>query len=178
MAFLISSKELKQSPISTLILQGFTMNIRFLLITSVAALVLSTLTGCYQQLKVIDVQDFSEVQIGLNGFKSNLDVRIYNPNFFPIQISETQIDLRVREVDAGKVSLLEGVKIGARDTALLRFNVATRDGAIAKILKADFMNFLKGADVPFSASGKIIAKSWGVMIEVPLEHSQNISLRN
>lgn len=154
------------------------MKIRFLLITSVALLVLSTLTGCYQQLEVIDVQDFSEVQIGLRGLKSNLDVRIYNPNFFPIQISETQISLRVREVDAGEVSLLEGIKLGARDTALVRFNVATRDGAIAEILKADVINFLKGEDVPFSASGKIIGKSWGLTIEVPLEHSQNISLRN
>jgi len=40
------------------------------------------------------------------------------------------------------------------------------------------MNFLKGADVPFSASGKIIGKAWGLTIEVPLEHSQNISFRN
>jgi LEA14-like dessication related protein len=154
------------------------MKIRFLHITSIAALALFTLTGCYQQLEVIDVQDFSEVQIGLKGLKSNLDVRIYNPNFFPIQISETQISLRVREVDAGEVSLLEEIKLGARDTALVRFNVATRDGAIAEILKADVMNFLKGADVPFSASGKIIGKSWGLTMEVPLEHAQNISLRN
>ena len=142
-----------------------------------AALVVSTLTGCYQQLEISDIRDFSEVQIGLSGLKSNLDVRIYNPNFFPIQISETQISLRVREVDAGEVSLLEGVKLGARDTASVRLNVATRDGAIAQILKSDVMNFLMGADIPFSASGKIIGKSWGFTIEVPLEHSQNISLR-
>ena len=154
------------------------MKIRFLLITSVAALVLSTLTGCYQQLEIIDIKDFSEVQIGLTGLKSNLDVRIYNPNFFPIQITETQISLRVREVDAGEVSLLEEIKLGARDTASVRFNVATRDGAIAEILKSDVINFLRGADVPFSASGKIIGKSWGLTIEIPLEHSQNINLRN
>ena len=154
------------------------MNNRVLLITSYAALALSTLTGCYQQLEVINVQDFSEIQIGLNGLKSNLDVRIYNPNFYPIQISETHISLRVREVDAGEVSLLDGIKLRAGDTTLVRFNVATRDGAIVEIFKADVMNFLKGADVPFSASGKIIGKSWGITIEVPLEHSQNMSLRN
>ena len=51
---------------------------------------------------------------------------------------------------------------------MVRFNVATRDGAIAEILKADVMNFLKGADVPFSASGKIIGKAWGLTIEVPV----------
>ncbi|MDA0569352.1 MAG: hypothetical protein O3A35_06400, partial [Bacteroidetes bacterium] len=78
----------------------------------------------------------------------------------------------------GEVSLIERIKLGARDTALVRFNVATRDGAIAEILKADVLNFLKGAGVPFSASGKIIGKAWGLTIEVPLEHSQNISLRN
>jgi LEA14-like dessication related protein len=148
------------------------------LIAFLSVFVLSTLTGCYNQLEIIDVRNFSEVQIGLKGLQSNLDVRIYNPNFFPIKLSETEISLRVRDTDAGDVSLLEGIKLGARDTVLVRFNVATRDGAIAEILKADVLNFLKGADIPFSASGKIIGKSWGITIEVPLEHSQNISLRH
>lgn len=154
------------------------MKVRFLLVAFISVFVLSTLTGCFQQLEVIDIRDFSEVQIRLKGLKSNLDVRIYNPNFFPIQLSETEISLRVRGIDAGDVSLLEGIKLGARDTVLVRFKVETRDGAIAEILKADVINFLKGADIPFSASGKIIGKSWGITVEVPLEHSQNINLRN
>ena len=49
---------------------------------------------------------------------------------------------------------------------------------MAEILKKDVINFLQGEEVPFSASGIVSGKSWGVKIEVPLEHSQNISLRN
>ena len=153
------------------------MKSKFHLIAIFVAISIFTLTGCYQQLEVVNVEDFSEVQVGFNGLRSNLDVKIYNPNFYPIQLHETEISLRVRDIDAGDVSLPEMVKIGARDTSVIRFNVATRDGAIASILKNDVMNFLRGDDVPFSASGKVIGKSWGITVEVPLEHSQNISLR-
>ena len=99
-------------------------------------------------------------------------------NLYPIELNETQITLRVRDVDAGYVSLYKIVNIGARDTATIRLHVATKEGAIAEILKKDVLNFLKGEEVPFSASGIVSGKSWGIKIEVPLEHSQNISLRN
>ena len=151
-------------------------NIKILSI--LAFLAISTLTGCYKQLEVINVEDFSEVAIGLKGLRSNLDVKIYNPNLYPIELNETQITLRVRDVDAGYVSLSKIVIIGARDTATIRLHVATREGAIAEILKKDVLNFLRGEEVPFSASGIVSGKSWGVKIEVPLEHSQNIILRN
>ena len=154
------------------------MKSNFHFFTILAIVTISTLTGCYRQLEVINVEDFSEVTIGLKGLRSNLDVKIYNPNLYPIELNETQITLRVRDVDAGYVSLSKIVKIGARDTATIRLHVTTREGAIAEILKNDVFNFLKGEEVPFSASGIVSGKSWGVKIEVPLEHSQNISLRN
>jgi LEA14-like dessication related protein len=153
------------------------MKSNFHFFTILSILAISTLTGCYRQLEVINVEDFSEVVIGLKGLRSNLDVNIYNPNFYPIELDETQITLRVRDVDAGYVSLSKIVNIGARDTATIRLHVVTREGAIAEILKKDVLNFLKGEEVPFSASGIVSGKSWGVKIEVPLEHSQNISLR-
>ena len=51
-----------------------------------AILAISTLTGCYRQLEVINVEDFSEVSIGLKGLRSNLDVKIYNPQFISHRI--------------------------------------------------------------------------------------------
>ncbi|MDE0722279.1 MAG: LEA type 2 family protein, partial [Flavobacteriales bacterium] len=140
------------------------MKSNFHFFTILAILAISTLTGCYKQLEVITVEDFSEVTIGLKGLRSNLDVKIYNPNLYPIELNETQITLRVRGVDAGYVSLYKIVNIGARDTATIRLHVATREGAIAEILKKDVLNFLKGEEVPFSASGIVSGKSWGVKI--------------
>ena len=144
----------------------------------IALLATITLTGCYKQLEVINVEDFSEISIGLSGLRSNLDVKIYNPNLYDIELYETAITLRVQEIEAGDVSLSEIVKLGARDTAIIRLHVVTREGAIAEILKADVINFIQGKEVPFSASGTVSGKSWGFKVEVPLEHSQNLSLRN
>ena len=142
----------------------------------IALLATITLTGCYKQLEVINVEDFSEISIGLSGLRSNLDVKIYNPNLYDIELYETAITLRVQEIEAGDVSLSEIVKLGARDTAIIRLHVVTREGAIAEILKADVINFIQGKEVPFSASGTVSGKSWGFKVEVPLEHSQNLSL--
>ena len=150
----------------------------FFLLPFLAIVTISTLTGCYRQLEVINVDNFSEVTVGLKGLSSNLDVTIYNPNIYPIQLNETQIILRVRDVEAGHLSLSEIVKIGARDTATIKLHVATREGSIAEILKNDVFNFLQGEEIPFSASGIVSGKSWGVKVEVPLEHSQNIRIRN
>ena len=144
----------------------------------IALLATITLTGCYKQLEVINVEDFSEISIGLKGLRSNLDVKIYNPNLYDIELYETAITLRVKDIEAGDVSLSEIVKLGARDTAIIRLHVVTREGAIAEILKADVINFIQGKEVPFSASGTVSGKSWGFKVEVPLEHSQNLSLRN
>lgn len=144
----------------------------------IALLATTTLTGCYKQLEVINVEDFSEISIGLSGLRSNLYVKIYNPNLYDIELYETAITLRVQEIEAGDVSLSEIVKLGARDTAIIRLHVVTREGAIAEILKADVINFIQGKEVPFSASGTVSGKSWGFKVEVPLEHSQNLSLRN
>ena len=143
----------------------------------IALLATTTLTGCYKQLEVINVEDFSEISIGLKGLRSNLDVKIYNPNLYDIELYETAITLRVKDIEAGDVSLSEIVKLGARDTAIIRLHVVTREGAIAEILKADVINFIQGKEVPFSASGTVSGKSWGFKVEVPLEHSQNLSLR-
>jgi len=143
----------------------------------IALLATITLTGCYKQLEVINVEDFSEISIGLKGLRSNLDVKIYNPNLYDIELYETAITLRVKDIEAGDVSLSEIVKLGARDTAIIRLHVVTREGAIAEILKADVINFIQGKEVPFSASGTVSGKSWGFKVEVPLEHSQNLSLR-
>ena len=143
-----------------------------------ALFAITILTGCYRQLEVINVEDFSEISIGLKGLRSNLDVKIYNPNFYNIELYETEIKLRVRDIEAGDVSLSEIVNLGARDTAIIRLHVVTREGAIAEILKTDVINFIQGEEVPFSASGTVSGKSWGFKVEVPLEHSQNLSLRN
>ena len=150
----------------------------FFLLPFLAIVTISTLTGCYRQLEVINVDNFSEVTVGLKGLRSNLDVTIYNPNIYPIELNETQIILRVRDVEAGHLSLSEIVKIGAGDTATIKLHVATREGSIVEILKNDVFNFLQGEEIPFSASGIVSGKSWGVKVEDPLEHSQNIRIRN
>jgi len=134
------------------------------------------LSSCYQKIEVIEVDDFSNVQIGLKGMQSDLYVHVYNPNWFSIKVESAEVSLKVGEVDAGNVWLKEPMTLVARDTSLIHLRVETRQGAIGKILIQNIGKMFGSGEIPFSAEGVIIGKSWGLKIEVPVHHSQILEL--
>ena len=131
-------------------------------------------SSCYQKIEVIEVEDFSNVHIGFKGMQSDLYVHVYNPNRVSINVESAEISLRVGEVDAGDVWLKEAMTLVARDTSLVHLRVETRQGAIGKILLDNIGKMFGSEEIPFSAEGIIIGKSWGLKIEVPVHHSQNL----
>ena len=54
------------------------------------------LTGClYEDLEVLEVDDFSNVQISLEGLESQMDVVVYNPNPYAVNLVGADILLTV-----------------------------------------------------------------------------------
>ena len=39
------------------------------------------LPGCFHKSEVVEIEKFSNVELGFNGMKSDLVVRVYNPNY-------------------------------------------------------------------------------------------------
>ena len=131
------------------------------------AIVAISLSGCYQQLEVIDLDGFSNVEITLRGMKSDMQVEVYNPNIMSVEIIDADVVLKLGEVEAGDVTLMERVKLVAGDTAVVNLKVATRQGALGQVLKRGSMLF--------TADGVIVGKAWGMKIEIPVHHEQDLS---
>jgi len=131
------------------------------------AIVALSLSGCYQQLEVVDLDGFSNVEITLRGMKSDMQVEVYNPNFMSVEIVDADVVLKMGEVEAGDVTLVERVKLAAGDTAVVNLKVATRKGALGQVFKRGSMLF--------SADGVIVGKAWGMKMEIPVHHEQDLS---
>lgn len=136
------------------------------------------LSGClYQDLQVIEVQEFSEIHLSLDGLAAHLAVDVYNPNPYAVTVQGADVRLRVDEEVVGDVTLAEGVTIRPEAQARVLLEVQTRDGALGRVLKNDLMNLLRGVELPFVAEGNVTGKAFGLTFRFPLRHEQTLNLR-
>jgi LEA14-like dessication related protein len=128
-------------------------------------------------LEVLAVEDFSELRLSLDGMQARMDVDVYNPNPYAVTVTRADVKLYVNQEVVGDVTLVEDqiIRPDAQATAILR--VATRDGALGRVLKNDLMNLLRGAEVPFVAEGSVTGKAFGLSFTVPLRHDQSLNIR-
>ncbi len=73
-------------------------------------------TGCYQTIEVTEVEGFSNLELSMNGIKSDLSVKIFNPNFLNFNVSSADIILSIGDIEAGDLVLEEGIQLESRDT--------------------------------------------------------------
>ena len=136
------------------------------------------LSGClYQDLEVLEVEEFSKVKLSFDGLECRMDVDVYNPNPYAVTVTEADVKLLVKDDLVGEVAVLEPTQIRPDAQATVPLHVETYDGALGKVLKNDLMNLIKGNHVPFEARGSITGKAFGLTLSVPLRHEQSLKLR-
>jgi LEA14-like dessication related protein len=136
------------------------------------------LQGClFQDLEVLAVEDFSDVQLSLNGFQARLVVDVYNPNPYPVTVFEADVALTVEQDPIGQVVLLAPTVIRPDARGEVELEVRTMDGALARLLTNDLMSLLRGSEVPFVAEGTVMGKAFGLRLSIPFRHTENLTLR-
>ena len=108
--------------------------------------------------------------------KSDLVVRVYNPNYLSFKLKSADILLRVGEIEAGDVELAEQITLASNDTTDVVLRVATRKGALGRILKQNFRDMINGGEFPFSAEGEITGQSLGLKRKIPIKYSETLEL--
>ena len=137
-----------------------------------------SLQGClFQDLEVLAVEDFSDVQLSLNGFQARLVVDVYNPNPYPVKVFEADVALTVEQDQIGQVVLLAPTVIRPDARGEVELEVRTMDGALGRLLKNDLMSFLRGSEVPFVAEGTVMGKAFGLRLSIPFRHKETLTLR-
>lgn len=136
------------------------------------------LSGClYQDLEVLAVEDFSEVSLSSDGLKARMELDVFNPNPYAVNVVVADVQLYVGDEVVGDVVLPEGLSIRPDARATVPLEVKTRDGALGKVLKNDLMNLLLGAEVTFQTRGSVKAKALGLTFSIPVRHQQSLTLR-
>ena len=137
-----------------------------------------SLQGClFQDLEVLAVEDFSDVQLSLNGFQARLVVDVYNPNPYPVKVFEADVVLTVEQDQIGQVVLLAPTVIRPDARGEVELEVRTMDGALGRLLKNDLMSLLRGSEVPFVAEGTVMGKAFGLRLSIPFRHQETLTLR-
>ena len=142
----------------------------------VGVLVVVGLAGCYQDLEVREVTGLTEGERTLQGFHGQIDVRVFNPNAFPVKALHSDVVLYLRDRRVGVVQLPAPAELPAREESVLTLEVSSEPGAIAALLKNELMNFLTGGDVELRAEGTVTGKAWGVPVTVPVRAVERIAL--
>ena len=134
--------------------------------------------GClFQDLEVLAVEDFSDVQLSLNGFQARLVVDVYNPNPYPVKVFEADVALTLEQDQIGQVVLLAPTVIRPDARGEVELEVRTMDGALGRLLKNDLMSLLRGSEVPFVAEGTVMGKAFGLRLSIPFRHKETLTLR-
>ena len=137
-----------------------------------------SMQGCLlQDLEVLAVEDFSDVQLSLNGFQARLVVDVYNPNPYPVKVFEADVALTVEQDQIGQVVLLAPTVIRPDARGEVELEVRTMDGALGRLLKNDLMSLLRGSEVPFVAEGTVMGKAFGLRLSIPFRHQETLTLR-
>ena len=134
------------------------------------------LPGCFNKIQVVEIEKFSNVELGFNGMKSDLVVRVYNPNYLSFKIKSADILLSVGEIQAGDLELAEKITLASNDTTDVVLRVATRKGALGRLLKNNFKDMINGGEIPFSAEGEIKVQSLGLKKKIPIKYSETLEM--
>ena len=82
-------------------------------------------TACYQKIEVTEVEGFSNIELSMNSIKSDLTVKIFNPNFLNFNVSSADIILSIGDIEAGDLVLKEGIQLASRDTTAVSYTHLT-----------------------------------------------------
>ena len=147
-------------------------------IWAVAGWLSLALSGCfYQDLEVLEVEDFSRVSFSLKGMQAQMDVDVFNPNPYAVKVTDADVQLFVDDEVVGDVTLLETTSIRPEARATVPLQVQTREGALRRVLKNDLLNLISGSEIPFTAEGTVTGKAFWLSFTVPLKHDQTLNTK-
>ena len=84
------------------------------------AVLLVSLTSCdiFQDIEVSDIKDVRFKSFSQDGLEAEIDVEVYNPNPYKLQLVSSDVMLYVNGKKAGKVKLVERVVIPKKSRAV------------------------------------------------------------
>lgn len=119
------------------------------------------------------VSNFYVSALGINRTAIGADVVLYNPNKYPLDIKDADLDLFLNNRPAGKAALDQRVSIPGRDSVAVPVEV---DASLGNFVNAG-MQLLKNPEVMVKLNGTVKAGRGGVFVRVPIRYEGKQKLK-
>ncbi|MBN2664677.1 MAG: LEA type 2 family protein [Bacteroidales bacterium] len=141
---------------------------------SIIILMLTFLTGCYKQVDFVGLKSASVSNTNTNG-NILLFVEVDNPNFYPIKIVESDIDVYVDNTHLGKIKGIHKIKIPSKGPSIVEIPVKVN---IADIIfnVGNIFDLVKNQQTELRISGTITAKALFIKKTIQIDEVSEISL--
>lgn len=119
------------------------------------------------------VSNFYVSALGVNHTGIGADVMLYNPNKYPLDIKDADLDLFLNNRPAGKALLDKRVTIPALDSVAVPVAV---DASLGNLVNAG-MQILKNPEVMVKLNGTVRAGRGGIFVRVPIRYEGKQKLK-
>jgi LEA14-like dessication related protein len=148
--------------------QYFFRNLFFL------GLILLSSCSVYQDVSVgkldsVDIRSIQGKQVN-----ATLNFQIENPNPYTITLFESDVLLKIDDVPAGTIVLLEPVEIAKKSSGIIPIQVTTELNELESIL-GNAMALMFKSEIKIEAGGYVKAKGLGLVKNVPVQFEKRIT---
>jgi len=128
----------------------------------------------YQEVKVGKLESFDITSMEGKEVKATLNFQIENPNKYPITLFESDVLLKIDEVPAGTIVLVNPVRIEKESKGIVQIPVSTQLNELESIL-GNAMALMFKTEIKIQANGFVKAKGLGIQKNIPVEFEKLIS---
>lgn len=141
---------------------------------SIIILMLIFLTGCYKQVDFVGLKSASYSNTNSNG-NILLYVEVDNPNFYPIKIVESDLDIYINNNHLGKIKGTHKIKISSKGTSIVEIPIKIN---VADVIfnVGNIFDLVKNEDTELRISGSITAKALFIKKIIQIDEISNFSM--
>jgi LEA14-like dessication related protein len=148
---------------------------RYLHILLIALLLSSC--GIYKDVEVVNVGDIRFTEMGQDGIKAEVDLRIDNPNAYKVKLTESDIDVWINDAEVGKVRLAEKLTLNKRSEEDVVLKLSSNYDELSPDFLQTALSLLFLNKARFKAKGYVKGKAFLVSKKVDVAVDDEVELR-
>lgn len=141
---------------------------------SILFVFLALTSGCYKSIEYVELESAS-VEVENNVGVINLIVKLNNPNFYPINISESDLDIYMNGTHLGLINTKLNIKLASNSESVAEIPIEVN--ILDLIFNVpNIWSLFKAKEVTFKFKGTITGKTIIGQKEFEIDEEETISL--
>ena len=136
-----------------------------------------SLSSCslYEDVDVIEVQNVDVKEFSKDIIAADIFLKIDNPNFYKIKLTESDIDLFMNGKKMGKLHLREPLELRKREVSVQALRMTADISDMSGDFLANTLMLLFAKSVELKAEGYVRGKAMGIGRKVKVDFKTNIA---